>query len=262
MKKKIISIAIATVFAVSSSQVLADMYDEGSTENELNYTAIGIGATSGGLILGPVGILVGGVIGSFYGYGTPEDESQSMISTAEPIVDAFAENPVHDSSDGLMLASSSEVIPFFDQDTSAVLHKASDRIKEIIINDFNVVVYFKPGSVDVENFYSKQFSTLTNLLNEMPELELTLDGYSDRQGSQSDNLQLSTERLESVRNYFINNGIDESRIHIHAHGETNFLSTAGELDSYMFDRRVVVSFNVPVENQQNNVAEINDLSNL
>ena len=169
MKKKIVSIAIAIVFAVSSSQVLADMYDEDSTENELNYTAIGIGATSGGLILGPVGILVGGVIGSFYGSNAPEDEPQSMEPTTESVVDTLAENSAHDNSGALMLASSSEDIAFLDQDASATLHKASDRIKEIIISDFNVVVYFKPGSVDVENFYSKQFSTLSNLLNEMPD---------------------------------------------------------------------------------------------
>ena len=97
---------------------------------------------------------------------------------------------------------------------------------------------------------------MLNLLHEMPELELNLDGYSDRRGSQADNLLLSEVRLESVRDYFVNNGIDEKRIHLHAHGEKNFMSTPGELESYMFDRRVVVSFSHASNATNNNVAEL------
>ena len=94
----------------------------------------------------------------------------------------------------------------------------------------------------------------------IPEMELNLDGYSDRQGTAIDNLQLSTERLVSIRDYFVAKGVDENRINLHAYGEKDFLSTPGELESYMYDRRVVVSFKAPAQISKDNVAIINPAS--
>lgn len=255
MKKTLVSIAIASVLAVSSSQLLADQNDEDSITNEQDYTAIGIGATSGALIAGPAGLIVGGIIGSLFGWEPSEDELYGEELAAESDSEML---PVLDESEDLMVASTSNVIPQGDSELS----EEANRIKDIVTNDLSVAVYFKPGSVNFESFYSHQFSTLSNLLHEMPDMELKLEGYSDRQGTQSDNLRLSAERLESVRDYFINSGIDESRIKAYAYGEKNFLSTPGELDSYMFDRRVVVSFKAASKDSQNNVAAVNDASSL
>lgn len=258
MKKTFVSIAIASVLAASSSQVLADQYNEDSITNEQDYTSIGVGAVSGALIAGPVGLIVGGMVASLFGWGDSEDESQEPGLADESDSDTLAEISGHDESKDLMVASSSNVIAFVDSESS----EEPSRIKEIVANDLSIAVYFKPGSVNFESFYSQQFSTISNLLHEMPEMELNLEGYSDRQGTQADNLQLSAERLESVRDYFVNSGIDASRINVHAYGEKNFLSTPGELDSYIFDRRVVVSFMATSKDSQNNVAVVSDASSL
>lgn len=272
MKKKNILIAIATALAVGSTHVSAATYDESSTETEINYTAMGVGATTGGLLFGPVGILVGGIAGSLYDSNTPEDSQQTVDQsvddgmasniekTTESVSDALVKNPEPNEPEGLMLASSSDDISFIDEELAEESVKDYSRIKEIITNDLSVIVHFKPGSVNFENFYSQQFSTVSNLLHEMPEMELNLDGYSDRQGAESDNLQLSTERLESVRDYFVKNGIDANRVNINAYGEKDFLSTPGELDSYVFDRRVVVSFKAPIQIPKNNIAVVSDSS--
>ena len=258
MKKTLVSIAIASVLAVSSSQILADQYDEDSITNEQDYTAIGVGAASGALIAGPAGLIVGGIVGSLFGWGDSDDESQGTELAAESDSDTVAEIPGNDKAEDLMVASTSNVIPLVDSELS----EEPNRIKEIVTNDLSIAVYFKPGSVNFESFYTQQFSTLSNLLHEMPEMELNLEGYSDRRGTQSDNLQLSAERLESVRDYFINSGIDASRINVHAYGEKNFLSTPGELESYMFDRRVVVSFKAASKDSQNSVAAVSNASSL
>lgn len=272
MKKNFVSMAIAAVLAASSSQILADQYDENATTNEHDYIAVGVGAASGALIAGPAGLIVGSIVGGLFGWGSSEEagtdmdqpdvEQQSSALVAafdlDPDLSIVKETPEHKESEGLMLASLNSDTALVEEEQPGEIN----RIKQIVVNDLNVAVYFKPGSVDFESFYSQQFSVIANLLHEMPEMELNLEGYSDRQGMQSDNLQLSAERLESVRNFFVNNGIDASRINIHAYGEKNFLSTPGELDSYMFDRRVVVSFKEPSKHPQNSVATVDDKSSL
>ena len=114
----------------------------------------------------------------------------------------------------------------------------------------------------LEKFYSQQLSVISSLLSEIPDLELNLDGYSDRQGDEAENMQLSVARLQSVRNYFVAHGIDGDRIKVNAYGEKNFVSSPGELAAYVFDRRVVVSFTSPSVNTGSNVAAIADKSSL
>lgn len=256
MKKNIVSIAITSVLAASSGQLLADQDRETLNTNEQDYTAIGIGAASGALIAGPAGLVLGGFITSLItnndaaseAVSTPADDNQFPTQTAAATTVATPAQP--DESEALLLASASPASSLPGSKSSEV----ADRIQAIIAEDLNISIYFKPGSMTFESFYSQQLSVLTHLLEEMPTVELQLDAYSDRQGKQSDNLQLSVARMESVRDYFINRGIAPQRIHSRAYGEKNFLSTPGELDSYVFDRRVVVSFRLPATN--NNVAAI------
>ena len=259
MKKKLISIAIASLITTSTSQVMASQDDDTVTSNKKQVTAISIGAVSGALIAGPAGLVVGGIVGALAGRQNPETEVEEVDHLAETefMLNEMIESSKQDKeSEGVLVASANDKIPMIDSD----LPEAINAIQEIVSNDLSMGVYFKAGSVDIENFYTQQLSVVSNLLSEIPELQLNLDGYSDRQGSEADNFQLSIARLESVRKYFIKHGIDDSRINVKAHGEKNFVSASGDLDAYMLDRRVVVSFKTISTSSDNSVAAITDTS--
>lgn len=260
MKKTLISIALTSIIASSSTLSIASQQDEASKGNK-PYTAIGVGAASGALLAGPVGLIVGGIVGGIIGRDNDEAETPVVdnLAESESVIDditTFSDDAVEDSS--LMVASADNSIPV----VPASAASNGSIVKDIISKDLTMDVYFKAGSIDFENFYSPQLSVIANLLNEIPGLKLNLDGYSDRQGDENDNLKLSAERLLSVRDYFVNNGIDENRITLHAHGEKNFISKPGDLGAYVFDRRVVVSFEAPAQGTNNNVAAVSETSSL
>ena len=261
ISKKVISIAVASIIATGSTQGMASQASENVPHTKKQSAAISIGAVSGALIAGPAGFVIGGLVGSVFGRSDQKSEGKSVDALAdtesmlsEMLVTAKQQNQP----EMLLVASTSNAIPMSASKTT----EAINGLKDIISNDLSMDVYFKAGSVSLEGFYSKQLSVISSLLNEIPDLQLSLDGYSDRQGDQADNLQLSVARLESVRKYFVKNGIDNNRINIRAHGEKNFVSTAGELAAYVFDRRVVLSFETFTPTTNNNVAVVSETSSL
>lgn len=57
-------------------------------------------------------------------------------------------------------------------------------------------------------------------LREQPELEIEIGGHTDSVGSAEYNKKLSQQRADSVVNYFVDNGIDVSRLTAVGYGET------------------------------------------
>jgi len=257
MKKKLIQIALASLIATGTGHAMASQDNEDTGNNKKQVTAIGLGAVGGAILAGPAGLVVGGIVGAIAGRDNSKSEVMGVDHLAETesmLTEMIESSKENIEPPAVMVASLNNNPPVIDSETSEVV----TGIQNIISNDLKMDVYFKAGSVDVENFYTKQLSVLSNLLAELPDLELILDGYSDRQGSKDANLQLSVARLESVREYFNKQGIDDSRITVNAYGEKNFVSTAGDLDAYVFDRRVEVSFKTTTSQATNSLAAINN----
>ena len=58
-----------------------------------------------------------------------------------------------------------------------------------------------------------------NVLNEHPELLVSIDGHTDSKGSDSYNERLSRERANTVHDYFIDNGVKADRLVFRGFGE-------------------------------------------
>lgn len=112
----------------------------------------------------------------------------------------------------------------------------------ILVSDLSLDVYFRSGSSDIEKFYPARLAAIADLVNTMDKLELHLDGYTDRRGDREENIALANERIEKVREQLIGAGVDENRIVSKAFGEAKMKSSAGNLEAYTFDRRVVIRF--------------------
>ncbi|MGD8697081.1 MAG: OmpA family protein, partial [Gammaproteobacteria bacterium] len=81
---------------------------------------------------------------------------------------------------------------------------------------------------------------LARMLEENPDVKIRLDGYADPRGESAANLELSGERVGSVREALTARGIAADRIESHAHGAGRSEAATGDLDAYALERRVRV----------------------
>ena len=61
---------------------------------------------------------------------------------------------------------------------------------------------------------------IVQILNDYPDYYMTIDGHTDDVGKEESNLQLSKDRANAVRNYFIGKGVSESRLVANGYGES------------------------------------------
>ncbi len=78
-------------------------------------------------------------------------------------------------------------------------------------------------------------------MNEFGEVKFDIEGHSDSNGSNVENLQLSQKRAQAIVDYLISNGIDKSRLHAVGYGETKPITTNKTALGRAKNRRVVLA---------------------
>ena len=262
MKKQLISIAITTALLAATVQHAYADDQQVTDSRHKQYIGTGIGATAGALVAGPVGFLVGGLIGNLaakHDAKTATEAQRALAAeqlqshaSAQPVSSLAAED---EATETIVVAQAGEIETVINDDI--VDH--TSELKDILVEDMSLDVFFLSGSTTLETFYQSRLQAVSKLMQQLPDIDIHLEGYSDRRGDKDTNLVLSNQRLDSVRNELLQAGIDASRIHVSAYGELQFISTPGDLEAYTFDRRVVIRFqhssastNDPVASIENN----------
>ncbi len=259
MKKQLISIATATaLLAGTAYNAYADDL-QASDDTRKQYIGTGIGAAAGAVVAGPVGFVVGGLIGNL----AARHDAKSASETEQAIAAHEPQTPVsrqadptavtdNASTETIVLAQAGEVEPVINDD---VVDRNSD-LKDILVENTGLDVFFLSGSTTVQAFYQPRLQAVAKLMQQFPDIDIQMEGYSDRRGDRDTNLALSNQRLDSVRNELVQAGIDAGRIHMSAFGERQFVSTPGDLEAYTFDRRVVIRFQHSPETAKSPIASI------
>ena len=90
---------------------------------------------------------------------------------------------------------------------------------------------------------TSSFSILDKAVSEMkksPETKFVLNGYSSAEGTPEHNMQLSVDRANAVKSYFVNAGLNGTSFTVVGHGEKNPISSNDSEEGKILNRRTEI----------------------
>jgi len=132
----------------------------------------------------------------------------------------------------------------------------NDRLEGLAIGQLNLQMLFKTGVSDLSTTSQQRMAQIANLLLISPELEVALDGYSDPRGEQDYNLNLSAERVNSVKALLVDHGVNPDRIITTFHGASQSSVAEGDYDGYAMER--LVDIKVSEKQAGQSIAQMNN----
>lgn len=77
-------------------------------------------------------------------------------------------------------------------------------------------------------------------LKDNPAWRVRIEGFTDNVGSRAANAQLSQQRADSVKNWLVDHGVDQSRVHARGFGESRPVASNDTEDGRARNRRVEI----------------------
>lgn len=99
---------------------------------------------------------------------------------------------------------------------------------------------FSRGSDEITSASYEELDGLAQWLNENPSIVIQLEGHTDFAGNAEANLRLSQARVESVKEYLINQKVKKNRIYTKAFGGTQPITQDRSDEAKARNRRVEV----------------------
>jgi outer membrane protein OmpA-like peptidoglycan-associated protein len=99
-------------------------------------------------------------------------------------------------------------------------------------------VLFAQGKTDILPESFAELDLVVNFLKENPKVRIELMGHTDGRGVPADNLKLSQERVNKVKDYLVSKGIDSRRISGKGYGGTRPVASNDTEESRRMNRRV------------------------
>jgi len=103
------------------------------------------------------------------------------------------------------------------------------------------VLNYQFGGDSLTKSSKKRLAMIAEYLTLDQDLELILiDGYTDWNGGRETNLKVSNRRAKTIREHFVKNGIDPSRIEAKGYGERRHVASNSTILGRAQNRRVVI----------------------
>jgi outer membrane protein OmpA-like peptidoglycan-associated protein len=101
-------------------------------------------------------------------------------------------------------------------------------------------IQFDLGKATIKKTSNKLLDEVVKILNDYPDYNMSIEGHSDNVGNTAKNMQLSKDRANAVRNYFISKGISADRLSAEGYGDTKPVASNKTAAGRAKNRRVAM----------------------
>ena len=222
MRNKLITLITASLMTLL---VISPVHAASKSSKE-EAIGIGSGALIGAAAGGPVGFFIGTAIGARLGDNWHKRDAQL------------------DTLDSSLLQSRNSVaalktnIDTLSGEIERLQNVARPELVSLMQAGIEMDLLFRTDETALVDTTGDRLAQLASTIGSLPQIRIQLDGFADERGDEAYNFKLSEQRVEFVRQLFIDAGVHPRRINVSAHGE----STAQDenIDSYALERRVSV----------------------
>jgi OOP family OmpA-OmpF porin len=81
------------------------------------------------------------------------------------------------------------------------------------------------------------------LMSQNPQVTIDVQGHTDSDGTDADNLELSQERVDAIFDYLVSKGVDPDRLTRQAYGESRPIASNATAAGRALNRRVEFTIN-------------------
>ncbi len=99
---------------------------------------------------------------------------------------------------------------------------------------------FQLGKAKIEPASYAELDQVVKMLQSYPKMVIQLEGHTDVKGDPKQNMRLSQERVNAVRDYLVSKGVNKNKVKTKAFGGTQPLSRADTEEAHKMNRRVQV----------------------
>ena len=121
---------------------------------------------------------------------------------------------------------------------------SNDSVVDVSCCESKISINFKTGRSEIEKHYEEELKMLAKQAISLKNSKIEILGYADRNGSASENFELSKRRNLSVEKFLTENGVNRGSITTIAYGDTMPLQLDSSYESNFFDRRVSIHLKV------------------
>ena len=204
------------------------------------------GAILGGLAGGPPGVFVGAGFGVLLG--------DKWISNKEAL--KVAQVALQQSN--LELATTRSQLTSLNQKYDSInseFHRRQisysdnsqstrDSDQDVSCCEAKISIHFKTGNSEIEEHYKEGLKMIASQAKKIENSKIEIFGYADRNGNAANNLELSKRRINSIKSFLTQNGIDHTSVITVAYGDTKPLKSNSNYESDFFDRRVTIHIRI------------------
>jgi outer membrane protein OmpA-like peptidoglycan-associated protein len=184
------------------------------------------GAAAGAFVGGPVGAAVGFLIGGIIGDNMGIAKRANLRAEELDLRAQMLEQDLIDTR--IELAKASE-------------RNGGDQMFDELAQRLHADVMFRTGRAELDAQAIVKLAELGRLMGSHQTIQVKVHGFADPRGDAEENLELSMQRADAVRQALIDGGATPEQIELSAHGEDLTTAPDGDLEAYAWERRVTLS---------------------